>query len=131
MALFKRKTKEKEVTDKKKETPKEEVAALPSGAALPRGGDAHSYRVVLSPHITEKGSMMGEQNQYVFKVNNNANKTEIGRAVANLYKVKVDKVRVSYSRAKSRQVGRHKGWKTGFKKAVVTLKEGSKIDIAQ
>ncbi|MBI2670233.1 MAG: 50S ribosomal protein L23 [Candidatus Yanofskybacteria bacterium] len=132
MALFKRKIKEKEVADKEKEIPKkEESAELPAGASLPKGGDAHSYRVVLSPHISEKGTVLGEQNKYIFKVTENANKIDIKKAVGNLYKVEVAEVRVLHMPSKHRQVGRHEGRKPGFKKAIVTLKEGSKIDIVQ
>jgi large subunit ribosomal protein L23 len=86
--------------------------------------------VVLSPHITEKGTIMSNQNKYVFRVAEGANKVEIKKAITSLYKVDVAKVRVSYARSKIRQVGRREGHKPGFKKAIVTLKERSKIDLA-
>lgn len=103
---------------------------IPAGAALPKGGDAHSYEIVLSPHITEKGTLLGEHNKYVFKVPAAANKLDIKKAVENLYKVEVAKVRTSYLPSKYRRVGRFEGSKSGFKKTTVTLKEGSKIDLA-
>ena len=131
MALFKRKTKEEDKpavkTDKK---PPEEQVEIPAGPSLPKGGDAHSYKIVSAPHITEKGTIISEHNQYVFRIAGSANKTEVKKAVENLYKVEVAKVHVLYAQSKSRRVGRHEGRKAGFKKAIVTLKEGSKIDIA-
>lgn len=130
MKMFNKKTKEKDEPEVKDEKPIEERTSLPSAPALPKGGDADSYQVVLAPHIAEKGTILGEMNKYIFKVNENANKTEIKKAISNLYKVEVAKVSVLHMPSKYRQVGRHKGWKTGFKKAIVTLKEGSKIDIA-
>lgn len=129
MALFSKKNKEKE-NKKLEEKEIDESVALPSAPSLPKGGDAHSYQVVLSPHITEKGTVMGEQNKYIFKVAEGANKVEIKKAIGSLYKVDVAKVRILYAKAKFRQVGRHEGNKPGFKKAIVTLKRGSKIDTA-
>src|SRR3989344_6229608 len=135
MAMF-GKNKKEEKKDKKETTKEaavdfaEESVALPSSPALPRGGDAHSYGVVLYPHITEKGTILGDLNKYIFRVARDANKVEIGRAIKNLYKVEVASVHISYAPAKYRQVGRHRGEKSGFKKAIVTLKKGSKIDLA-
>ncbi|MEX1064298.1 MAG: 50S ribosomal protein L23 [Candidatus Paceibacterota bacterium] len=98
--------------------------------SLPKGGDADSYRVISRPHVTEKGTMLGEHNKYVFKVATNSNKIEIKKAVQELYKVKVEKVHVLNTRSKSRNIGRFSGSKPGFKKAIVTLKEGDRIEIA-
>ena len=120
----------------KKETTKEAVeekvegAQLPAAPSLPKGGDARSYKVVLSPHITEKGTVISGQNKYIFRVAGGANKLEIKRSVENLYKVEVEGVNILHMPSKFRQVGRFKGRKPGFKKAIVTLKEGSKIDLA-
>ena len=130
MALFnKKKKEEKPQKDTGEEIPKTETQ-LSVAPILPKGGDSHSYRVILSPHVTEKGSLLGEQNQYVFKVAGSVNKLQVKVAVENLYKVEVAKVRVSYLPSKYRRVGRFEGAKSGFKKAVVTLKEGGKIDLA-
>lgn len=131
MALFsKKKTKKDEpVQEEKTEKNPAEVNPGEGGVALPKGGDAHSYRVILSPHITEKGTLMSEQNKYIFKIADDANKTEVKKAVESLYKVKVAKTHIAYAKSKFRQVGRYQGRKAGFKKAIVTLKEGSKIDV--
>ena len=132
MGLFKRKTKEKDEAAGKEEKkkPAEEQVEIPAGPSLPKGGDAHSYKIVSAPHITEKGTIISGQNKYVFRIAGSANKTEVKKAVESLYKVEVAKVHVLYVQSKSRRVGRYEGRKSGFKKAIVTLKEGSKIDIA-
>lgn len=129
MALFGKKKEdkaEKQVKDKSAEV----QSAPPTGTALPKGGDAHSYEVVLSPHITEKGTNMGPLGKYVFKVANNANKIEIRKAVEKLYKVRVNHVNITKAPVKYKQMGRQQGHKSGFKKATVTLKQGDKIDLA-
>lgn len=127
MALFKRK-KEEQKAEEIKESPVQSEAV--SGPSLPKGGDAHSYQVVVSPHITEKGTIISGYNQYIFRIADGANKIEVKRAIANLYKVEVAKVHILYAQSKSRRVGKTEGRKSGFKKAIVTLKEGSKIDLA-
>lgn len=85
--------------------------------------------VVQGPVITEKGTLVNEQgNQVVFRVHLQANKVEIRRAVETLFNVKVDKVRTSRQLGKLRRVGRHQGRRPNWKKAYVTLAEGSRID---
>ena len=85
--------------------------------------------VVVGPVITEKGTLVNEQgNQVVFRVHPDANKVEIRRAVETLFKVKVEKVRTSRLMGKARRVGRHLGRRPDWKKAYVTLAEGSRID---
>lgn len=142
MKLFSKKNKEKNKPELKEEEVAEEQAVLPAGSALPKGGDAHSYQMIFSPHITEKGTVMNEfpypaksskaarGYKYIFKVGDSAHKLEIKKAIENLYKVKVSKVHVLYVQSKFRQVGKHQGRKSGFKKAIVTLKEGNRIDLA-
>lgn len=129
MALFKRKPKETTETQKEEKSV-EQGEVLPSAPSLPKGGDEHSYRVVLSPHITEKGTVVGEHNKYIFKVSTDANKTEIKKAVGNLYKVEVAKVHILHMPSKFRRVGKYEGKKPGFKKAIITLQPGNKIDTA-
>lgn len=127
MKLFAKKQKKEEPKVKEERSVEKQQTALPS---LPEGGDALSYQVVLSPHIAEKGTVLGELNKYIFKVNDNANKTEIKKAVESLYKVEVTKVHVLHMPSKFRRVGKYEGTKPGFKKAIITLKEGNKIDTA-
>ncbi len=85
--------------------------------------------VLQGPIITEKGTLVGELgNQVVFRVHPHANKVEIRQAVEALFKVKVEKVRTSRQLGKVRRVGRHFGRRPDWKKAYVTLAEGSRID---
>ena len=85
--------------------------------------------VVLGPVVTEKGTLVNESsNQVVFRVNPHANKVEIRQAIEVLFKVKVTKVRTFRQLGKIRRVGRHIGRRADWKKAYVTLAEGSRID---
>jgi large subunit ribosomal protein L23 len=79
--------------------------------------------------VTEKGTLVNELgNQVVFRVHPRANKVEIRQAVERLFKVKVEKVRTARLLGKVRRVGRHAGKRPDWKKAYVTLAEGSRID---
>jgi len=85
--------------------------------------------VVQGPIITEKGTLVNEQgNQVVFRVHPRANKVEIRQAVESLFKVRVEKVRTTRQLGKVRRVGKHMGRRPDWKKAYVTLAEGSRID---
>jgi large subunit ribosomal protein L23 len=85
--------------------------------------------VVKGPVITEKGTLVSELgNQFVFRVHRNANKVEIRQAIETLFKVKVEKVRTTRQLGKIRRVGKHAGRRPDWKKAYVTLAEGSRID---
>ena len=85
--------------------------------------------VIRGPIITEKGTLVNELgNQVVFRVHPHANKVEIRHAVETLFKVRVEKVRTSRLLGKLRRVGRHVGRRPDWKKAYVTLAEGSRID---
>lgn len=87
-----------------------------------------AYRVLVEPWVTESSTAMMELNKYVFKVAPRATKREIEKAVKELYKVEVLSVNTINVPSKFRMQGRTQGWKSGFKKAVVTIKEGDKID---
>ncbi len=85
--------------------------------------------VLISPLITEKGTLINESsNQVVFRVRKTANKEEIRRAVETFFKVKVEKVHTANLLGKRRRVGRGVGWRSDWKKAYVTLAEGQTID---
>jgi len=91
--------------------------------------DINHYDVVLAPHITEKATLLSEQNAVVFKVAGGASKPQIKAAVEALFNVNVTGVNTIT------QKGKTKKWKgtpyrrSDFKKAVVTLAEGQSIDI--
>ena len=85
--------------------------------------------MVQGPIITEKGTLVNELgNQVVFRVHPHANKVELRQAIEALFKVRVEKVRTSRQLGKVRRVGRHMGRRPDWKKAYVTLAEGSRID---
>ena len=87
------------------------------------------YSLILSPIITEKGTVVSAQsNQVVFKVQPQASKGAIREAVEALFKVSVLKVRTSNLMGKKRRMGRSAGKRSDWKKAYVTLKEGDKIE---
>ncbi|MCS6788967.1 MAG: 50S ribosomal protein L23 [Patescibacteria group bacterium] len=86
--------------------------------------------LIKKPHITEKGTFLKDQNKYVFDVSKNANKSEIKKEIKNIYGVDVVKINIINIPAKSknfRNIVSKK--KTFYKKAIVTLKDGQKIDL--
>ena len=89
--------------------------------------EGFAYRILKSPHITEKATILAENNQYVFIVYNDVNKIEIRKAVEALYDVKVVKVQIIKMPKKRVRVGRTFGWKKAYKKAIVRIKDGQKI----
>ncbi len=88
-----------------------------------------AYRILRSPQITEKSTALAEKNQYVFKVYPKTNKIEIKTAIEDLYNVDVLSVRIIKVRPKRRRLGRISGWRAGYKKAVVKIKAGQKIEV--
>lgn len=85
--------------------------------------------ILLEPWVTEESTRAAELNKYVFKVTPDATKKEIETAVEGIYKVSVLSVNTVKMRRKMRVRGRVIGWRSGYKKAVVTLKEGNSIEI--
>ncbi len=82
--------------------------------------------VIKRPVITERTSEFVEQLKYVFEVDLKANKTEIKQAIEQIFKVKVASVNTLRMPAKPRRYGRHSGYTSEWKKAIVQLAEGSK-----
>ena len=88
------------------------------------------YRIIKRSLITEKSTIAkDENNKYVFEVDRRANKIQIGMAVEKVFKVKVMDVHVMNVRGKKKRVGKILGEKRSWKKAVVTLAPGSRIEI--
>jgi len=86
--------------------------------------------ILIVPIMTEKLSILREKgNKYSFKVNLNANKIEIKNAVETMFGVSVIRVNILNKMGKSRRMGWNFGKTSRWKKAIVTLKEGDKIDI--
>jgi large subunit ribosomal protein L23 len=87
------------------------------------------YDIIKAPIITEQSTKMIEShNKYTFKVDRKANKVEIKKAVEAIFEVKVLSVNTINVLPKFKRMGKHEGYKSAYKKAVVKLAEGQKID---
>ena len=87
------------------------------------------HQIIKRPLITEKSTRLKEaENQIAFVVDSQANKVQIRQAVEKLFKVKVEAVRTMNLAGKRKRMGRFWGWKPDWKKAIVTLKEGERIE---
>ncbi|MCZ6513915.1 MAG: 50S ribosomal protein L23 [Nitrospinae bacterium] len=87
------------------------------------------YRILEKPLITEKSTMMQEQgNRVMFQVKRSANKMQIKEAVQSIFNVTVLHVNTINVKPRSRRMGRHVGLTKAWKKAIVLLKEGDRID---
>ena len=87
------------------------------------------YDVIIEPIITEKAEKVREQDKYIFKVRLDASKITIKKAVEKIFKVNVTKVNVIRMKGKTMRRGFRNTFKSpDFKKAIVTLKKGQKID---
>lgn len=84
--------------------------------------------IIKNPRITEKGTNLSSNNAYLFDVTKNANKTEVKKAVAEIYKVTPVKVNILKIPVKKTFVRGKSGTRGGGKKAVVYLKQGDKIE---
>ncbi len=91
--------------------------------------DARHYDVVLSPHITEKSTMLSEHNAVVFKVASDASKPEIKAAIEALFNVSVTGVNTIVTKGKSKRWKGKPYQRSDFKKAIVTLADGQSIDV--
>ena len=88
------------------------------------------YSIIIRPLVTEKTIGATAHNKYTFQVDPEANKIEIGQAVHQIFSVTVEDVNTLNVRGKTRRMGRFReGRKPGWKKAIVTLKAGDRIEI--
>jgi large subunit ribosomal protein L23 len=90
---------------------------------------ANPRDVLLRPIITEKTSLMMQDNKYTFKVPLTANKTEIRQAVESIWKVKVLSVTTMRVSGKTKRMGKNIGRTSDYKKAIVRLAEGQTLPI--
>lgn len=89
----------------------------------------HYYDIIQSPAITEKGTLVSEQNQIVFNVKRTATKPEIKKAVEGLFGVKVKAVNTLVRKGKQRRFKGQQATLSDVKKAYVTLEEGQRLDV--
>lgn len=128
-SIFKRKPKEKKI---KAEIPVGvKPQPVPPQIKKERKVISHyqAYRILETPHVTEKATDFIAKNKYVFKVFPQANKVEIKKAIESFYGVDVLNVKIINIPPKKRRLGKQKGWREGYKKAIVRIKEGQKIEV--
>ncbi len=87
------------------------------------------YDIIKTLIRTEKGTALEAERKYLFQVAKRSNKIEIKKAIEEIYKVKVQAVNTSVVRGKLKRVRQEQGSTTPWKKAIVTLKEGQKIEV--
>ncbi|MGI6225164.1 MAG: 50S ribosomal protein L23 [Peptococcales bacterium] len=87
--------------------------------------------VIIKPIVSEKSLASMEQNKYTFKVDLKANKIDIKHAIESIFKVKVVDVKTMIVKGKMKRMGRYQGKRPDWKKAIITLKDGDKIEIVE
>tara|TARA_B110000014_G_C19850967_1_gene440948 strand:+ start:396 stop:689 length:294 start_codon:yes stop_codon:yes gene_type:complete len=90
----------------------------------------HYLDTIISPSITEKSTALSEFNKVVFKVDNGASKLSIKKSIEKIFKVNVVKINTIKMKGKTKLVKNKKVFKSGYKKAIITLKKGQSIDLA-
>ena len=94
--------------------------------------DFDPYIHIVRPVMTERSTTLKEKfNQYVFEVSKGSTKTDVKKAVEEIFKVSVTRVRTMNVRGKYRRFGQGGGYRSDWKKAVVTLKTGNMIDLVE
>ena len=109
--------------------PKDEARNVSVERSAQPGSTSALIGIIRSAHMTEKTTRSPEERTYVFRVSPRANKITVRASVEARYGVNVDGVRMLNTAKKARVRGRIIGWKPGFKKAMVTIREGQKIEI--
>lgn len=138
MALFSKTKKEKDETKNGSDIEldkidKGEVKENVSSGSMAFSGTSgiETHKVLRGFYVSEKASMGMSDNQYMFRVFNNANKSEVKKEVSKLFKVEVKSVKILNMPEKRRDFGKHPGSRSGFKKAIVILKPGHTIGQAK
>ena len=89
----------------------------------------HYLDSIISPSITEKSNSLSEFNKVVFKVNRKSSKNVIKKNIEKIFKVNVVKINTINIKGKNKLVRNRKAYKSGYKKAIITLKKGQSIDL--
>lgn len=121
--------KEDKVLFDEKEKPKKIEVKTEKPKPMREKKTSESWRVLKSPHVTEKAGLLAGKNDYVFKIFDRANKKEVKDAIEHLFGVEVINVKIINVPSKKRKLGRIKGIKPGYKKAIARIKKGQKIEI--
>lgn len=105
--------------------------AKPKKAKPKKEDTGEAYRVLIKPLITEKASSLGMFNKYIFEVAPHTSKIEVKKAIKKVYGIAPIKVNIANVSGKKIRYGRTEGWTKHWKKAVITLPQGQKIDIQE
>ena len=89
----------------------------------------HLYDKILSPLVTEKSTILSDQNKIIFKVPNKTNKINLKKNIEKIFKVNVTKINIINKQARKKIVKGKKVKVMGYKKAIITLKKGQNIDL--
>ena len=84
---------------------------------------------IKNPIVSEKATRLGADRKYVFLVADSAAAPEVRKAVQSIYNVHVENIHMINAKPKQRRLGRSQGVRSGYRKAIVTLKKGEKLDI--
>lgn len=95
----------------------------------PRVNPRQSALLIKQAWITEKAGDLSGLRKYIFIVDRKANKSEIKKAIESIYSVKATSINIINTKGKAKRLGRSLGRTSAYKKAIVTLKEGQKIEI--
>jgi large subunit ribosomal protein L23 len=99
------------------------------GKKIEKRKHSNAYKVLIRPLITEKASVLGAEKKYFFEVERHANKIEIAKAIKDVYGVKPISVNIINMGGKNVRLGRIRGRRKSWKKAVITLPEGESIKV--
>ena len=89
----------------------------------------HLYDKILTPLLTEKSTVLSEQNKIIFKVPTGANKKNLKSNIEKIFKVNVTKINIINKQNRTKLTRGKKVKVSGFKKAIITLKKGQSIDL--
>jgi len=143
--IFKKKKREKkEIKEEKKAKEEKEIVKEPKAVQKEKAEKAspvtrrrirkkkkfpESYKILKTPHVTEKATDLIKENKYTFRVLSEANKVEIKRTIEDIYNVDVVSVKIINVHPKQRRLGRTLGQRKGYKKAIIRIREGQKIEV--
>jgi len=127
--IFKDKKKAERKPAPKKEVKKEFPKEAASVPLTSKKDSEVACRILKYPHVTEKATDLTGFNQYIFNVYESANKSEIKKAVQDVYGARVVAVKIINIHPKKRKLGKIEGWRKGYKKAIVKLAKGQTIEI--
>lgn len=110
---------------------KEEAVEKTESVVLPASPTKFTHKILIKPIITEKATELKTLNKYVFEVSPKTNKVEIKKAIQELYNVKPLKINIIKVKGKFVRYGKARGRTKNWRKAIITLKKGEKIEFTK